>query len=147
LSYAVVERKRETRQKVDGGSSIEIVSAGFENGNVGKIILNGKEVLTTRNMDSTVKMQDAMMSSNYRKGDVSEEASLALNDDVNTYFHTKCEADEWWSAQFGNKFLVSEVQITNRLKGDDNVVRRLQKAEITVEGKHCGFLPEIPSGE
>jgi hypothetical protein len=49
LSYAVVERKRTTRAKVDGGSSIEIVSAGFTDGNVGKIILNGKDILTTQN--------------------------------------------------------------------------------------------------
>lgn len=46
MSYATVERKRTTKAKVDGGSSIEIISAGKGDGNVGKIMINGKDVMT-----------------------------------------------------------------------------------------------------
>lgn len=42
MSYAVVERKKEVRRKVEGGSSIEVVSAGFTDGNIGKIIVNNE---------------------------------------------------------------------------------------------------------
>lgn len=40
LSYATVEKKRERRAKVDGGSSIEVVSSGSKEGNLAKIIIN-----------------------------------------------------------------------------------------------------------
>lgn len=142
MSYAVTERKRQERTKVDGGSSIEVISAGFKDGNMGKIMLNGNQVLTTANSESKIGLKEATMSSNYRKGDINKAAQLAIDGDVNSYFHTKCGADEWWSAQFGDRFVVSEVRIRNRIKGADATVRRLQKAEITIEGKHCGFLPE-----
>jgi phosphotransferase system HPr-like phosphotransfer protein len=142
LSYAVVERKRQTRTKVDGGSSIEIISAGAKDGNLGKIMLNGKEVLTATNAHYLVPLEGATMSSNYRKGDVGKEASIALDADVNTNFHTKCGADEWWSAQFQGRFLVSEVQIANRATGPESSIRRLQKAEVTIEGQYCGTLPD-----
>jgi hypothetical protein len=69
LSYAVVERKRETRQKVEGGSSIEVVSAGYTDGNIAKIMLNGKQILTAKVPESKAPMKGATMSSNYRKGD------------------------------------------------------------------------------
>jgi hypothetical protein len=147
LSYAVVERKRETRTKVDGGSSIEIVSAGFKDGNVGKIILNGKDIMTTRNTGGDIKMKDATMSSNYRKGDLNEHASIALDGDEKTYFHTKCGADEWWSASFGDKFLVTEVQIQNRPTGHPNSIKRLRQSEITIEGQYCGTIPDVDGAE
>lgn len=140
LSYAVVERKKEKRTKVDGGSSIEIVSAGLRDGNVGKVILNGKELFTTMNLETAAKMKDATMSSNYRKSDAAKDAALALDDTPNkkSFFHTKCGSDEWWSAQFAERMLVTEVKIQNRQTGGDNTIRRLQKSEITVEGQYCG---------
>lgn len=114
LSYATVEKKKETRAKVDGGSSIEVVSAGYKDGNLGKIMINGQQVLTTRNQSSKISMKGATMSSNYRKGDKNQAAALALDRNGKSYFHTKCGADEWWSAQFGDKYLVTEVRIQNR---------------------------------
>jgi hypothetical protein len=125
LSYATVERKKEVRGKVDGGSSIEIVSAGHNDGNMGKIILNGQQILTRSNSLYKVGLRGATMSSNYRKGDLNKEASLALDTNEKSYFHTKCGADEWWSAQFGDKYLVTEVRIQNRFKGHEGSLRRL----------------------
>jgi hypothetical protein len=56
------------------------------------------------------------MSSQYRKSKLNEDAAIALDQTPNkkTYFHTKCNSDEWWSAQFADKMLVTEVQIQNR---------------------------------
>jgi len=42
--------------------------------------------------------------------------------------------------------MVTEVRIQNRLQGNENSNRRLQKAEITVEGQFCGYLPENTPG-
>lgn len=143
MSYATTERKRVTKAKVDGGSSIEIISAGAKDGNVGKVIINGKEVMTAKNLSSDIKLKSATMSSNYRKGDLNTEASIALDGNDATYFHTKCGADEWWSAGFGEgKFLVTEVHIHNRKSGDDATIERLAKSEITIEGQYCGKLPD-----
>jgi len=72
LSYAVVERKKEIRGKVDGGSSIEIVSANQKEGGMGKIILNGSQILTRSNSLYKVGLRGATMSSNYRKGDLNK---------------------------------------------------------------------------
>jgi len=102
LSYATVERKRETRSRVEGGSSIEVVSAGYTTGNIAKIMLNGKQILTARTPESKVPMKGATMSTNYRKGDKDQAAAAAIDNDEKTYFHTKCGADEWWSAQFND---------------------------------------------
>lgn len=134
LSYATVEKKKEVRHKVDGGSSIEVVSAGWKDGNIAKIMLNGEQILTRRNSSSKVAMKGATMSSNYRKGDKNKAAALALDSDQKSYFHTKCGADEWWSAQFGDKYLVTEVKIQNRFQGHESSLRRLQNAEVTIEG-------------
>lgn len=125
MSYAVVERKRETRQKVEGGSSIEVVSAGLNDGNIAKIMLNGKQILTARVPESKAPMKGATMSSNYRKGDKDKAAAQAIDGDEKTFFHTKCGADEWWSAQFTDKYMVTEVKIQNRLQGNENSNRRL----------------------
>jgi hypothetical protein len=56
------------------------------------------------------------MSTNYRSTDPAADAALALNNDEDhtAYFHTKCGTDEWWAAEFGGRFLVSEIHITNR---------------------------------
>jgi hypothetical protein len=43
-------------------------------------------------------MNDATMSSNYRRHDLNQQASLALDGNGKSYFHTKCGANEWWSA-------------------------------------------------
>lgn len=114
LSYATVERKKEKRARVDGGSHLEIVSAGFTNGNLAKIIVNNEQVLTAANSLSGIKMSGAQMSSNYRKGDAEASAAYALDGDAQTYFHTKCGEDEWWAAHFDHKTLVTEVRIRNR---------------------------------
>jgi hypothetical protein len=142
LSYAVVERKKEVRRKVDGGSMIEVVSAGREQGNVAKIIVNNQQILTAHNSMGS-SLNSATMSSNYRKGDLDAEAAIALDKNEKTYFHTKCGEDEWWSAQFNHKTLVTEVKIQNRADGDDATIKRLSNAEITVEGQYCGSIPKI----
>lgn len=90
--------------------------------------------MTASNSVGSIKMKGATMSSNYRKGDINKEAGLALDGNDKTYFHTKCGADEWWSAQFDHRVLVTEVRITNRFEGHDSSLRRLQKSEITIEG-------------
>jgi hypothetical protein len=54
LSYAVVERKKTQRTKTENGSSIEVVSAGGKDGNVGKIMINDRQILTTSNSVSKV---------------------------------------------------------------------------------------------
>ena len=82
---------------------------------MGKILINGKHILTTAEFETKVEMKGATMSSNYRKGDKDKAAALAIDGDQTTYFHTKCGADEWWSAQFNERFMVTEVKIQNRL--------------------------------
>jgi len=52
LSYATVERKREKRAKVDGGSSIEVISAGSKDGDMAKIIINNQQVFTATNSET-----------------------------------------------------------------------------------------------
>lgn len=86
------------------------------------------------------------MSSNYRKGDKDEAAQQAIDNKKDSYFHTKCGADEWWAAQFKHRIMVTEVKIQNRNHGNETSNRRLQKAEITVEGQYCGSLPENTPG-
>jgi len=113
---------------------------------MGKILINGKHILTTAEFETKVEMKGATMSSNYRKGDKDKAAALAIDGDQTTYFHTKCGADEWWSAQFNERFMVTEVKIQNRLAGAESSNRRLQKAEITVEGQFCANLPENTPG-
>ena len=110
MSYAVVERKKQVRRKVDGGSMIEVVSAGKTEGDIAKIMVNNQQVLTTHNSENS-GFAGATMSSNYRKGDLDAEAGIALGKDATTYFHTKCGEDEWWSAKFNYKTLVTEVRI------------------------------------
>jgi len=104
-------------------------------------MINSQQILTTTNSLQKVALRSANMSSNYRKGDTKAAASLAIDKAANTYFHTKCGADEWWSAQFGARFQVTEVRIQNRSQGNKSDLRRLQKAEVTVEGQYCGSLP------
>jgi hypothetical protein len=41
MSYATVTKTTTKSTKVDGGSKIEVVSAGYKDGNIAKIILNG----------------------------------------------------------------------------------------------------------
>jgi hypothetical protein len=110
MSYATVETTTTKAAKVDGGSRIEIVSAGLKHGNVGKIMLNGEQVLTTRNAAAAVKMSGATMSSSFSNGDVKVDAEIALKDS-DEHFHTKCGEDEWWSALFGGKFKVHKIKI------------------------------------
>lgn len=93
-----------------------------------------------------VGMSGALMSSNYRKGDISKEAAIALNGDDKSYFHTKCAQDEWWSAQFKHKTLVTEVRIFNRNDGHGHTMNRLAKSLVLVEGKECGSLPDKTPG-
>lgn len=83
------------------------------------------------------------MSTNYRKGDAAAEAAIALDGNDQTYFHTKCGADEWWSADFGGRFLVTEVHISNRPTGHPESIKRLNKSEITVEGQYCGTVENV----
>lgn len=90
MSYAVVERKKVNRAKVDGGSSIDVLSAGFTKGNIGKILINNEQVFTAANALTKVNMKGATMSSNYLKGDKNKAAALALDSDGKSYFHTKC---------------------------------------------------------
>lgn len=99
-------------------------------------------------------MKDADISSNYRKGDKKKEAFKALDKIVdaasgNGYFHTKCGSDEWWSASFGGQFMITGVRITNRVGGHTSTIKRLSKAEVTIEGQLCGNLPDrlTKSGE
>jgi len=146
LSYAHVERKKEIRGKVDGGSSIDVVSGGFDSGNIAKIIINNEQVFTTTNIVSKANMKGATMSSNYLKGDLNKAAALALDTDGNTHFHTKCGKNEWWSAHFDSRYLITEVKIRNSHHKDESSLRRLQKAEVTIEGQFCGNLPENTPG-
>lgn len=85
------------------------------------------------------------MSTNYRSTDPAADAALALNNDEDhtAYFHTKCGTDEWWAAEFGGRFLVSEIHITNRKNGGPNTMKRLNKSEITVEGQYCGVVEDV----
>jgi len=83
------------------------------------------------------------MSSNYRKGSNEEGAALALDSsDKKSYFHTKCGKNEWWSALFNGKYQVFKVRIQNRISGAPNSQRRLEGAEVTIEGRTCGFIPD-----
>jgi len=92
-------------------------------------------------------MKSATMSSNYRKGDLNKEAALALDSDGKSFFHTKCGKSEWWSAHFDSRYLVTEVRIQNRPRqGHESSLRRLQKAEVTIEGQFCGNLPDNTPG-
>jgi outer membrane protein assembly factor BamA len=75
MSYAVVTKTTTKSTKVDGGSKIEVVSAGYKTGNIAKIMLNGNQVLTTRNSSGKVTMKEATMSSDYRKGDLNAHAA------------------------------------------------------------------------
>jgi len=68
LGYARVEKKVTKEPKVKGGSRIEVTSAGYDHGNQAQILLNGDQVMTIRNQYNQVKMQEATMSSNSRKG-------------------------------------------------------------------------------
>jgi hypothetical protein len=47
LSYTRVVKKARTVQKVQGGSKIQALSAGFGNGNDARIVINDKDVLAT----------------------------------------------------------------------------------------------------
>jgi hypothetical protein len=64
---------------VKGGSQIEVESAGFTEGNYSLIKVNGEQVMTIQNKLSTATMSEATMSSNYRNGDLNEEASIPIN--------------------------------------------------------------------
>jgi hypothetical protein len=75
LSYATVERKREKRAKVDGGSSIEVISAGSKDGNMSKIIINNEQIFAAASSTSAASLSGATMSSNYRKGDIGKAAA------------------------------------------------------------------------
>ena len=140
---------------VDGGSAISIISGGLGEGNMGKVIVNDKQIMTINHNQQKVPMKDADISSNYRKGDKKAEAFKAIDKEVGEgaggagYFHTKGGADEWWSAQFGGNYMVTSVRIRNRVGGGEDTYRRLSKAEVTVEGQLCGNLPDnlTKSGE
>ena len=71
----------------------------------------------------------------------SSHAASALDGNEMTYIHTRKGINEFWGAILAHKAYVNEVRIQGRHEYVE-LNQSLSKAEITVDGKLCGNLPE-----